>query len=458
MEPSTEPAPEPEPLPDHPILDESIRAARDAAQRRLLRPTETLQPDLLPLGEAPRPSANPRAPEALPGHFVPLELPPDADPLGPFEAALAELEAGTRETPVRLAFYGASGVAADKWTGYVRAYLQARFGDGGPGIVAGAPPHQWSTHLEVEFASSKGWTRHNSFQLGELDAPAPFGAMGQAMSASAGGAWTQIAPRGDAASARSLSHYEIHYLIQPGGGSFAVELDGRELEVVSTSAGADLQRSLGRHRVKLRPGKAQTLRLELRGDGQVWLLGVVAETGEPGVVLDTLGANGARTENQLRWDEQLWAAHLRERDPVLYVLAYGNNESVDEDLAIDEYEQQYAAVLDRFAAALPRAGCVMIGPGDYPIVDHGEVRPRPRLARIREVQRALAPAYGCAFLDTRAVFGGEGSKAAWVEAGLGKDDYLHLTRAGYLRFGMAVGDALVQRHDWRAQLSGLRAP
>jgi hypothetical protein len=430
------------------VLDDRIRAARDLAQRRLLRASETLLPDLPPLPAGPLPGAKQQCPpEGLPGFFVPLLDPPDNDPLASFEAAIAELDAGTRTTPVRVAVYGASGVATDMWTGYLRAYLQLRFGDAGPGIVAAAPPNKWSRHQEIRFESSKHWTKQNSFRLGDRAPTDYFGLMGQAMSAESNRAWTQIKPDPSSPSATTLAFYELHYLEQPRGGSFTLELDGEHVAVIQTAASTV---GVGRRRVELEPGSAHTLRLAVHGDGNVRLLGVVAETGTPGVVLDTLGVNGAKSEDQGKWDEALWSSHLREREPVLYVLAYGNNESVDVDVPIAQYERDYRASLERFRRALPEASCLMIGPGDYPHRVEGELRPRPRMEKLREVQRALAPEYGCAFLDTLAVFGGKNSKIAWVEAGLGKGDYLHLTRLGYLRFGMAVGDALMQRHDWLA--------
>ncbi|WP_181233910.1 GDSL-type esterase/lipase family protein [Enhygromyxa salina] len=442
------PAPALPPLPAHAVLDDQIRAARDLAQRRLLRAAEPLLPDLPPLPAGPLPGANqPHPPDGLPGFFVPLLEPQNADPLARFEAALAELDAGARAGPVRVAVYGASGVATDMWTGYLRAYLQIRFGDGGPGIVAAAPPNKWSRHQEIVFESSKHWTKQNSFRLGDRAPTDYFGLMGQAMSAESSRAWTQVQPAPGSPSATKLAFYELHYLEQPRGGSFTLLLDGKTLDDIHTAAPTV---GVGHRRVELELGSAHTLRIQLHGDGKVRLLGVVAETETPGVVLDTLGVNGAKSEDQAKWDEPLWSSHLRERDPVLYVLAYGNNESVDVDVPIAQYEQHYRASLERFRRALPDAGCLMIGPGDYPHLVEGELRPRPRLGKIREVQQRLAPEYGCAFLDTLAVFGGKNSKLAWVAAGLGKNDYLHMTRLGYLRFGMAVGDALMQRHDWRA--------
>lgn len=447
-----EPAAQPIELPPEPILDADIRAARLAAQSRQLRSKESPLPDLQCLVDAPAlppDEASEDAAPVLPGYFVPLAFPAtgQTQPLAKFEAALEALEAGQRSEPVRVAIYGASGVAADRWTGYVRAYLQARFGDGGPGIVPAAAPHRWSRHQELAFTRSKNWTKHNAFRLGDAAETDYFGIMGQAMSAEAEGAWTELEPHSSSPSARELAFYELHYLIQPEGGAIELSLDGEPLEELST---AGEQAQLGRHRVKLRPGRAHALRVELRGDGPVRLLGLVAETGKPGVIVDSLGVNGAKTEDQRRWDEQLWAAHLATRAPELYVLAYGNNEAVDEDVPLSDYERGYVEVLERFQTQLPEASCVMIGPSDFPIVEQGEVRPRPRLAKIREVQASLAPAFGCAFLDARAIIGGEGAIAQWVEAGLAKEDHLHLERPGYLRFGMAVGDALMQHYDWRA--------
>ncbi|KIG12805.1 hypothetical protein DB30_01013 [Enhygromyxa salina] len=454
MEPPTvhdDPAPELPPLPAYAVLNDQIRAARDLAQRRLLRASEALLPDLPPLPDGPLPGAKqPHPPEGLPGFFVPLLVPPEGDPLASFEAALAQLSAGERQT-VRIAVYGASGVATDMWTGYLRAYLQIRFGDAGPGIVAAAPPNKWSRHQEILFESSKHWTKQNSFRLGDRAPTDYFGLMGQAMSAESDRAWTQIQPAPGSPSATKLAFYELHYLEQPRGGSFTLSLDGKPIEDVQTAAATV---GVGRRRVPLEPGSAHTLRVQLHGNGKVRLLGVVAETDTPGIVLDTLGVNGAKSEDQGRWDEPLWSAHLREREPALYVLAYGNNESVDTDVPIAQYERDYRASLERFRRALPEASCLMVGPGDYPHKVEGELRPRARLGKIREVQLRLAPEYGCAFLDTLAVFGGKNSKLAWVAAGLGKDDYLHLTRLGYLRFGMAVGDALMQRHDWVALHAG----
>lgn len=448
------PAAKPEPaepqMPANAILDDGIRSAREAAQRRMLKKDQELQPDLAPLPPGPLPGADLPA-DSFPGFFSGLEISDGQDPLANFHAALAELEAGTREAPVRLAFYGASGTAADLWTGYVRAYLQARFGDAGPGMVGAARPTRWYRHNElIVKTSKKHWTKHNSYRLEDGAPPTSFGVMGFSMSAEHKFAWTEIHPGKRSSSARKVTGYEVFHLEQKGGGGYRIRVDGKVVAKVKTklAKGASGPR-LGREKIEVEPGE-HVIRLEVDGKGPVHMLGVSAEiAGEPGLILDTLGVDGSKASNQLRWYEPVWTEHLRARDPELYVLAYGTNESVDEDETAAQYERELRAVLERYQRAVPDASCVLLGPGDFPKVEDGVLLPRPRLNEIREIQRKLAPEFGCAFWDALKFVGGEGAKAAWVEAGLARDDYLHLTRAGYVRLGIGFSDALMQAYDWK---------
>ncbi len=509
-DPAVEEVAEPEPegppqMPPHAVLDESFRGARETAQRRLISGTKPLQPELEPLPEGPLPGSS-LAAEPLPGFFAPMELPGAGTPtetnaLATFEAALDALAAKERQEPVRLVMYGASGTAVDLWTGYLRTYLQARFGDGGPGMISAAPPTRWYRHHEYEVkASKKHWTKHNAFRLESEEDPGYFGVMGLAMSAKSKRAWAEIAPLPGSTSARAVRHYDVFFLAQPRGGSFTVKVDGESVGKVSTKLpkGEEGPR-LGVHRVEVEPGEHR-LRLELKGDGTVRFLGISAETGEPGIIVDTLGVDGARISNWRAWNQDLWAEHLRQREPVLYALHFGTNSAVDTDLSIARYEETYRGVLDRLRAAAPAASCVILGPGDFPMVKEPEVAeeaeptkrsskkaskrsskkgskkastkgaeqaaeeapvelvPRPLLTQIREIQRRLAPEYGCAYWDMLKFDGGHGAKAAWAEAGLARADYLHLTRSGYLRWGIGFADALMQRYDWRKSQEEAVAP
>jgi lysophospholipase L1-like esterase len=435
----SDPSAPPPPRPDGPVLPPAVRAARDTAQRAILR-DDALLPDLPVL----RPGVDPApVPGDLPGWFVPIETAPDTAPLARLHAALAALAAG--EDPdgkVRLAFYGASGTASDMWTGYVRAYLHARFGDGGAGFVSPIKHRPWYRHGRFEIESSaRGWAKDHA-QMPEPGADGRWGLMGVAMTSERRGVWGEIVPRDGAPPAS----YEIWFLRRPDGGRFEVTLDGRRVGTVDTRAD---EPGPGYYGVPAPEGERR-LRLRVLGDAPVTIFGVVAESAAPGVVVDTLGIDGARAANHLAWDEALWLEQIRRRDPVLYVLAYGTNEAVDDDQPMEAYREDLRRVLERFRRALPDASCLMLGPGDFPLRQGEQLLVRPRIDQIIAVQRALAPEFGCGYWDGLSFMGGTGSMRAWVEAEppLARDDHLHFNGRGQVRMGMAIADAIMLDYDW----------
>jgi lysophospholipase L1-like esterase len=235
-------------------------------------------------------------------------------------------------------------------------------------------------------------------------------------------------------------------LRQPGGGKFKLSVDGKVVATISTKAKevvAGVSRADARRRAARDRGQAARRR---RGPA------VRDDDGEraAGVVIDTLGIGGTRAANQLKWDEHVWADNLRRARPDLVVLAYGTNESVDEDQPIEAYRENLREVLARLRRAAPEASCLLVGPGDFPIkgADGASGRVRARW-RSSQAQREVAGEAGCAFWDAMQFMGGEQSMVTWAAAqpAMAQSDHLHLTRRGYTRMGMALADALMFDYD-----------
>lgn len=498
-EPAADPGPDP--LPRGPVLNADSRSAHAAAQAKMLRRGEELPPlisvvepapSLPVVGRSDRPEAHADAsavelvaPEAeavavavaeaeieppaegrpaggveldapapapMPGAFVPIIEAAPGEALASFHAALRRLERGEEpDGKVRVAMYGASGTAADLSVGYVRTYLQARFGDGGPGFVPLVPLSRWYRHNEVRVEASSGWRKeHAQISRGRQDGH--YGLLGASFTATASRRWAEVRPKERSSSCEGLAHVDLYYLRQPGGGSFRVRVDGGSPQTVSTAAD---ELGPGYHPMELPPGP-HTLRIETIDDAEVRVFGVVLERPEPGVVVDVLGIDGTRGRNHLTWNEALWVDNLKRRAFDLYTLSYGTNESVDDDLSIPLYAEDLRAQLRRFARALPEASCLVLGPVDFPVLEGDQVLPRPLLRQIIEVQRQVAAEEGCGFWDGIAFMGGELSMPAWVDAEppLARRDHLHFTRWGAARKGMALADALMHAFD-AASLAGL---
>lgn len=389
-------------------------------------------------------------PEHRDVHFAPIED-PSGKALQGFHAALRELKDNpTPGKKVRVAFYGASSVAADRYTGYLRGYLQHRFGDGGVGFVTLVPLWRWHRHDALRLDASKHWAiEHGQRKEGKLDGY--YGLLGASAHTTNARARSTVLPKASAVSKLADSDtFAVQYLEQPGGGTFSLAMGPKRTATTQrfdTGGDAPALRTVD---VTL-PESFVPMTFRAEGDGEVRLMGGIFEREQAGVVVDALGIGGTRSANMLAWDQPMWTETIRERAPALYVLAYGANESVDEDEPIEVYRENLEAVLDRFAAAVPDASCVLVGPVDYPLKDE-ETQTWGVRARVRQiigVQRDVAAQRGCGFFDTTRLTGGLGTMPDWVaaEPQLAKDDHLHLTPLGYLYFGRVLSDALMADFD-----------
>lgn len=384
--------------------------------------------------------------------------------LGRFFARLDTLDDGRGTRPVRIAVYGSSSTASDRYTGYLRGFLQARFGDGGPGFVALVPLWRWHRHTEVAPRASRSWTITHVAK-GKPDGRD--GLMGVSATTRSPHATLQVEPH-DRAPGTGADRLELFYLRQPGGGSFELTW-GDRTERIDTDAP---ESATGHHRIE---HAVDPWSLEIRDvrDGPVRLFGAAIERDPPatdteqpggpkvthGVVLDELGIGGTRATDLLRLDEPIWAAGLKARDPALVVLAYGGNESRDETLPLSDYGAGLDQVLTRIRRAVPEADCLIVGPGDIPMkVAPGRYRPNPRLDPLIQLQREASRRHHCAYWDTRAFMGGPDSMETWVAAELAMRDRIHFRPEGYTRMGRALAEALMDAYVDRPLRAGRRDP
>jgi lysophospholipase L1-like esterase len=372
--------------------------------------------------------------DAPPWRFVPL-VPDDA------AASLAAVWRRASARPVRVAMYGASGTAADTHTASLRGYLQHRFGDGGPGWIPLGKAKRWSRHTEATIVASKGWTAVHAVREGD-GGPLALAAGGLGFDGSRKGVRVSLTLVREQPT--PLDRFELVVLAQPGGGRVRVAVDGGAAVVHATAADAPRLSTLPLRSSSRHPRVA----LEVVGDGPVRVFGIIAER-ERGVVVDTLGVDGARARNWRRWDDATWAAAIAARPPDVVTLAYGTNEAADADVDTRRFEDDFTAMLVRVRAQLPDAVCVVLGPGDFPVERGSGFVPRPCLAEIAALQRTLARSHGCAFWDELAFMGGPGSMTRWVHTKppAARDDHLHFTPLGAAIKGHYLAQALVLGTD-----------
>jgi lysophospholipase L1-like esterase len=364
------------------------------------------------------------------------ERPVADDPLAAFWAQIGQLRDHQRQEHVRVLWLGDSHTAADFWVHPVRRALGELAGFGGPG------------YLQIGL----GVYRHGAATVESLgkwrmvpSAPSYF--VGPQDDATFGLAGARTVPKTDASEAtvriakgalRGRVHWQVLFRLPSAGSRFSVRLDPGETREVTGDAGSALDSGLRSLALESEP--TATLHVG-HAQGEPQIFGVIAEGSEPGVVIDTLGINGARVATTLTWDQAHFVSQVKHRDPALVVLAYGTNE-IGDALAPWRYAAQYDELLARLRDAVPNLPCLILGPTDRALPDWNG---NPRELEIEQVQRQVAARQGCAFFSMIDAMGGAGSLQRWAFASppLAQKDRVHLTPQGYEALGSALGQYLL---------------
>jgi lysophospholipase L1-like esterase len=346
----------------------------------------------------------------------------------------------------RVSHFGDSPLTGDLISGEARARFQRLYGDAGHGFLMAGKPWEWYGHLG-SFFESGGWRIASPFVVPQVSGPCGMGGAGfTASSPGAHSAWGS-AKQGLGA---AVSRFEVHFLARPRGGTLLASLDGGPAVEISTAATAReakvhlLRTPDGPHRLTVHP----------KGDGEVVLFGAAMEREGPGVVYDSLGANGASIHGLSLVEEGPWVQDLGLRRPDLVILQYGTNESSYAGTYSASYRKDYREILRRVRRAVPGVSILVMAPMDRGERNElGEIVTAPGIPRIVEVQRAIAREEGCAFFDTFQAMGGEGTMARWYEREhpLVSGDLTHPSRAGSDIVARALVDAVEEAfHAWVA--------
>jgi lysophospholipase L1-like esterase len=320
----------------------------------------------------------------------------------------------------------------------LREALQTRFGDGGPGIVhVGYKAYR---HEGVRIEIKGKWaTTPKGPSTAVRSGDGIFGLGGVLLAGTGDGPRATITVT-DAALPAALT-WDLCYKLDTPNDEIQLTLSGQPERMLRAKPGERI--GVLQHLALQSTGPSPSLRALPLG-GQPRFCGVTIETDpakSPGVVLDTLGINGARLATPLAWSEAEWVAEVSRRPPALTILEYGTNESGDHTIKVEQYVENLRRVMARVRAAAPEGDCLVLAPTDR--ADHVDAMEHTPL--VVEALRTAARASGCGFWDTYATMGGKGSIAVWrgetpPRAG---PDGVHLHPRGYRELGDKLAKELL---------------
>ncbi|MDQ7813412.1 GDSL-type esterase/lipase family protein [Brevundimonas sp.] len=372
-----------------------------------------------------------------------------AEALNSLFEALAATEAGTPDRPVHILQLGDSHTAGDRITGKTRAVLQARFGDGGRGVLPPGVPHEGYSPMQVEVTPTDWRITPAPLTYPGFE-PFPVGLTNVwALDTEADSRLTlRLDARLEATEIRLCWEAPWGVILSDEDETWEVEPERRGWWLSCggvrpvTASGELIARAVDPDRPLV---KLDHIRLTKRG---------------PGVVVSNLGMVGATLADLAARTEEVVIDELAEWRPDLIILAYGTNEGFDDALDPVAYEGLLRGQIERLRLRAPGAALMILGAPDGlrsgvegGCSADGLRAPPPSLAVVRDVQGRVAADMGVAFWDWHGRMGGDCSadRLALMAEPHVRGDRVHFTGAGADWIGgMLAGDLLAAYDAWKA--------
>ncbi len=397
-------------------------------------------------------------------------------PLAKFYRALAALQSGLDREPVTILHLGDSHIAADNFSGDLRALFQARFGDAGRGMMMPGFPFPYYKARGVSFERKGKWRAANSFR----NDPGAYGLSGVSLNAREEGARLSLTSKEGA-----FEWAEVSFVTQPQGGEAEVTFGGVQRSVAT---GAENQ-NIKRVRIER---KGRELKVVTKDKGAVSILSWAVGQNRPGLRYVNFGIPGATADTPERWDKSFVEEQLAHLKPSLIVLGYGTNEGFNDDLDPQAYEARVTALVARLKIHAPQASVLILGPMDaarFPrfarardkdaasaapcrALNADEVRDYDRLKKSKSKQLArwhappklnvvraslkrVAQTHGAHFWDWSRVMKGPCGIHAWTQTQppLAASDHVHLRSAGAKRSAAALFKDVMAGYDAHVKLA-----
>ena len=362
---------------------------------------------------------------------------------GGLPAVAAKLrDAGRGERQVHILQIGDSHTAGDMITNGLRRRLQARYGNGGRGVLAAGTPYRGYITFGVTASETPGWRSNVIFgSRWQPDGPA-LGLSGFTRTARSAGQSLALATDSPEF---NFDRAILCALTGPGEGSVMIRMgDSDETWSLDAPApGAECKTLTSAQPVSAASVTTLT-------DAQVSITSFGTFRGEGGVIVSNVGVVGAQLEHFGRTDDRVLAQEFAAYRPDMIVLAYGTNEGFSSRLALDAYEaglRGQVARIRRYAGrevpimllGAPDAASRSAGMGAS--CGSGAFTPNA-LGEVRSVQRRVARELGLGFWDWEQAMGGRCAASQWVNSGLMRSDLVHFTREGGDRIGAMIFEDL----------------
>lgn len=351
-------------------------------------------------------------------------------------------QASQQGRTVRILHYGDSQIEMDHMTSRLRAYMQEKFGGGGPGML----PFQTITPTLSVRQSNNGTLAH-------------------------------LASFGDSLAVRSIGNYGPmmqSFRLEEGEATVTIKnatnshVDNRVKQfsrvrlILNNRSGATVNftnqknKSERHHTRPERQGivaadfetdsSMTAFKIEVGGIADLYCM--LVDKGY-GVAVDNIPMRGCSGQQFTLVGEKMLSEAYDLMDIGMIIMQFGGNsvpyfKTVE---SISTYCRSIGKQIDHLKNCCPEAKILFIGPSDMSHRYKGEMQTYTMLPQLIDSLAATATAHGAAYWSIYHAMGGYNSMVEWSRQGLAGKDYIHFSQKGADQMGDNLAQAFANSHE-----------
>lgn len=171
------------------------------------------------------------------------------------------------------------------------------------------------------------------------------------------------------------------------------------------------------------------------------LLGMEVNNDDPGIVIHSIGVNGASLPSYLRC--QLLPTHYNTIKPDLIILSVGINDANEPEFDAEKYKSNYDSLIAILLQHNPDTRIIFTTINDS---YYKKRFPNPNGELVQIALYELAKKYNAGYWDMFSLMGKLGSSKKWMKEGYMQADKVHFTKTGYELLGKLLFNAIMNRY------------
>ncbi len=359
--------------------------------------------------------------------------------LSDFYEKLYRLRKG-ENVQVRIVQIGDSHIQADFLSGTIRQDFQREFGNGGRGFIFPGRVARTNEPSSIYTSSNTQWEVK---RIVLPEQPLPIGIGGITIRTTQPSA--SLAIRVSDAPGLDYSFNKVTLFFKKDLNSFNVVLKDSLNEDVAFIGPYTFELFANTSTVLL-PFRTHQVTFQMlsstASQKQATFFGISLENGQPGIVYNSIGVNGAKYKHYVA--AELFADQTAALAPDLIIVSLGTNEALEYPYFDPQFVRQLDTLITRLQTRNPGAHILLTTPPDS---FRRKTRRNPGVEIIRDKINAYSDQHNIACWDLYQAGGGLHSADNWRKSRLMRSDGIHFTAAGYAVQGNLLYDALMKGLD-----------